>query len=37
VLPPAWSHAMFVLAARPELALAGSLGHVEAAPERVAG
>jgi GH15 family glucan-1,4-alpha-glucosidase len=34
VLPLAWSHAMFVLAARPELAVVASLGAVRAAPVR---
>jgi glucoamylase len=36
VLPLAWSHGMYVLAARPELAIVDSRGTVRAAPARVA-
>jgi GH15 family glucan-1,4-alpha-glucosidase len=36
VLPLAWSHAMFVLGARPELALVASRADRPAAPARVA-
>jgi hypothetical protein len=36
VLPLAWSHAMFVLAARPELTVVGALGTANGARARAA-